>query len=190
MAFTTHKSMILSLGKGDDISWAVFEENYRPLILLRAKDRGLKHEEQEELLADVLLSLFKGKDSFVYNPEKGKFRSYLRTICDRASFKIIKKRSEDVSLNTSDDIEFVSANNDLEQHWEDAWRQKVLSEAMELVKPEVSEKTLTIFELFVLEGYSAKQVSKILGVTEENVYVAKHRVFKRLKQIIKKLEDI
>ena len=67
MAFTTRLSLLARIGKGDEVSWRDFYRTYRPLILLRGGDHFLTETEKEELIQEVLLSVFKGAENFHYD---------------------------------------------------------------------------------------------------------------------------
>ena len=83
MAFTTRKSLLSKIIKGDEVAWEEFYRIYTPLIIVRGGDHNLSYEEKEELIQETVLSVFKGKDRFRYDPAKGKFRNYLKRIVDR-----------------------------------------------------------------------------------------------------------
>jgi DNA-directed RNA polymerase specialized sigma24 family protein len=90
MAFTTRQSVIQKVKNGDDVGWEEFDQCYRKLIFLRAADRGIKEAEREDLLQNVMVSLFKYNSVLHYDIEKGRFRDYLKAIIDRQAFTLIK----------------------------------------------------------------------------------------------------
>ena len=190
MSFTTRYSLIAKVLDGDEISWEQFDHNYRPLMIMRAKDRGLSQKEIDDLIQETLLSIFKSKDKFIFDKTKGKFRNYLKTIIDRRAFDIIRKRpptSEDYS-NYKDDL-VCASSKDLENKWDAAWQQMILEEAIEQVQIQVSEEVYQIFDLSVIKGYDAKYVAKTLSISVDAVYLAKHRTLKRLHQIVQTLKE-
>jgi RNA polymerase sigma-70 factor (ECF subfamily) len=52
----------------------------------------------------------------------------------------------------------------------------------------VNPKQFQIFDSYVLKEWPVKDVTKTLGVTAMQVYLAKHRVTSLIKKEIKKLE--
>ena len=78
---------------------------------------------------------------------------------------------------------------ELEQLWEDEWRQAVLRAALSEVRREVQETTYRAFELFALQDQPAKAVAKELGLSENAVSSAKRRVLARLREILPLIQD-
>ncbi|EDM25771.1 probable ECF sigma factor [Lentisphaera araneosa HTCC2155] len=192
MAFTTRKTIIEQIKAGDDIAWQDFEKAYRGLIILRGRDRSLDNSELPDLVQDVMLSLFKYESVFKYESSKGRFRDYLKQIIDRAAFKMIRKRSNDLRKiqAVSDRIKSMENYHDtMEKKWEDEWRAVIVDEALTKVRSEVNEATYEAFVMLMVDGISAELVADSLGISKESIYVAKHRVLKRLKYAVMNLED-
>jgi len=191
MAFTTRLSLIERMADGNEITWQEFHDIYRPLIYLRGRDRGLNDEELKDLCQESLLSIFNGKDKFVYDQTKGRFRNYLKTIVDRRSFAIIKKRNwqNEKSLVANQENQTSNDFDDMEQNWERAWQEKILEDAMNTVKTHVNDVTFQAFKMTYRDGLSTDETAKKLGISADSVYVAKHRTLKRLQIIISQLSD-
>ena len=191
MAFTTRLTILNKIKNGEGVAWEEFNETYRKLIFLRASDRGLMESEKEDLLQNVMLSLFKYDSVLHYDATKGRFRDYLKKIIDRQAFSLIRKRKKEVSFQTIiEDVSISSEDyNKAEQSWDEEWREHLLTEAMEIARAEVSPVTYNIFFLLTRENKTPEEVSAELNVSMESVYVAKHRFIKRLKPIFKSLED-
>lgn len=189
MAFTTHNSLIARVIQGDEISWSAFESEYKPLIIIRGKDRGLQHKELDDLVQETLLSFFKSKDRFVFDKSKGRFRNYLKTIIDRRAFDIIRKRNDNADIDVLKETLQSKDSEELDKSWETSWRQYLLHQATEIVKVHVTEEAYEIFQLAVIEGYDAKYVASVKSISVDAVYLQKHRTLKRVQQIIKQLSD-
>ena len=81
MAFTTKKTLLSKISDGDDnISWDEFFEMYRPLIFIRGRDFGFSKSECDDLTQLVMSEIFKMRNTFSYNPAKGRFRDYMKKI--------------------------------------------------------------------------------------------------------------
>jgi RNA polymerase sigma-70 factor (ECF subfamily) len=194
MPLSTRESLIARIMHGDEIAWQDFESLYRPLLLMRGKDRGLNPEEQQDLVQDVMVSVFKAKERFVYRSEKGSFRAYLKKIADRRAFDVLRKRQprqEDYQELEEQGV-FVTSSSfeDMERRWERAWRSTQIKEALALVKAEVTETTYRAFWMCVIDGVDAAATARSLDISIESVYVAKHRTLKRLRLIIRRLEEL
>ncbi len=76
------------------------------------------------------------------------------------------------------------------QMWDTEWEKTVIERCLAQARREVSESTFRAFELVVREGCSADEASTAAGLSRNAVYVAKHRVLKRLGKLMKDYEDV
>lgn len=186
MGYTTKKSLLEEIRNGNEVSWFEFERTYRPLILLRGKDYKLSVLEKEELCQQVLLDIFRGRSHFQYNPEKGRFRDYLRRVISRNAIDIIRRRK---SVETpSPDIE-EGQDSLLESLWEEEWLSHILSQALFKLRSEMDPRIYQAFHLYVMEEKSAEEVAQFLEISKNSVYIIKSRALCRLKQIISQIRD-
>jgi len=65
---------------GDADAWRDFDELYRPLLTSWLLRHALQTQDVEEVLQDVLAAVVSEMPRFQYDPEKGRFRAWLRTI--------------------------------------------------------------------------------------------------------------
>ena len=191
--FTTRRTLLQKLNMGSQVAWDDFDQTYRKLILLRGRDRGLREDELDDLIQMVLINIFKSNSIFKYDGAKGRFRDYLKTIIDRRSFDLIRKRKNALeSLNELGDRGIVLSSDDhenAEKHWEDEWQKHLLEQAIEYISAEVQEQSITIFRLLAQEHKSAEQVAEELDINIDAVYVVKHRMMKRIKPVLKQLDN-
>ena len=203
MAFTTRKSLLAKVHSGDACSWDDFYEAYKPLILLKGDDLGLKQDEKQELIQNVMFEVF-AKDIagkfmdgkipddvvFTYDPSKGRFRHYLRKVVNFQAIKILKKRSNNVSLNADDDMENLFPADDVwNASWDEEWHRHVLNQAMVELKNRVQPETFAAFEMYAVQNRNVQEVAEFLNLSVSSVYTAKSRCVSALREIIKDLED-
>ena len=131
------------------------------------------------------MSLAKTMPGFSYDPAKGKFRSYIKTVVLHAIYRRLRQKRGEVSL---EDVESSAgaapADEAAEQTWEDEWRQYHLRQAMRIVKTEFNESDLCAFDAYALRGRDARDTAQALGLQVDQVYQAKSRILKRLTRII------
>lgn len=203
MAFTTRKSLLAKVHSGDACSWDDFYEAYKPLILLKGDDLGLKRDEKQELIQNVMFEVF-AKDItgkfvqdkipddvvFTYDPSKGRFRHYLRKVVKFQAIKILKKRRNNVSLNADDDLENLFPADDVwNASWDEEWHRHVLNQAMVELKNRVQPETFAAFEMYAVQNRNVQDVAEFLNLSVSSVYTAKSRCVSALREIIKDLED-
>ena len=193
MSFTTRLTVLEKVKDGSQIGWEEFEHFYRPLIMLRGRDRGLYPDELNDLVQHVLINLYQTSSVDKYDDSKGRFRDYLKTVTDRRAIELIRKRKGNQhSLDSLGEqgMDLPSVDHEqAEKRWENEWHKHILEQAIEAVRPEVSPMIYEAFCMSVIDNMPGDHVSKELGISIESVYVAKHRFIKRLKPVLKRLEE-
>src|SRR5690349_6905409 len=77
---------------------------------------------------------------------------------------------------------------DFEGTWEAEWEKNLWEMAVARVKAQVSPKHFQIFDLYVRKEWSVREVARALGVSVSLIYVAKHRIARRIKAELKLLK--
>lgn len=189
MAFSTNKSLLSKISRGDEIGWEEFCRTYAPLIWLRGGDNNLSHEEKQDLIQDVMLTMFSKAGEFKYDREKGRFRDYIRTIIDRRAVDI--KRRRDIAANSGkplDGMEIPVPSQD-DEKWLDEWHQHILNQALIELKAAVEPITYQMFELYAVKGWKVERIEKFLKVGRSSIYTAKNRAMRKLCEIVQRLES-
>lgn len=183
---STHTTLLARLADGSDrTAWDDFHSCYGELIRRFGAGRGLQPADCDDLVQEVLLALTQAMRSFEYDPAKGSFRAYLKTITIRAVSKIIRKRRAAPSLAAIEDIaELGGEDESLAAAWEAEWRANHVRRAMRLLEGEFRVAELRSFQRYALEGQHAREVATTLGQTVNQVYQAKSRITKRLAELI------
>ena len=183
---STHKSLLARLGDREDSSaWTEFCHRYGALIQNFARRRGLQEAEREDILQEVLFSLMKSMPGFEYDPSKGKFRSYLKTVVLHTIYRKSCQSGREQSLeDVGPAVDAAMADMHIEESWEHEWRQYHLRRAMRKIDAEFNETDRTAFELYALEGQDVSEVGAVLGLSTDQVYQAKSRIKNRLTELI------
>ena len=187
---TTRVSLLARLSAGDDQSaWRDFHDRYGALIWRVARGQGLQPADCDEVVQDVLAALIQTLPRFHYDAEKGRFRSYLRTVTFHAVFR--KKRQEHAAESLSYGGETLTddADADLERLWEAEWRQYHVRTALQRISVEFSQNDLAAFEAYALSDRDARSVAESLGMSLDRLYQAKSRILKRLTEVIAERVD-
>jgi len=180
----------------DQQAWEEFVECYAPKIFLWCRRFHLQESDAADITQEVLVKLVSAMQSFVYDPVRGSFRGWLKTITTNAvrdlgrTWKRDQRTHGDVRLapllESLEDPEAVRA---LEEVIEGGHRQQVLQEAETQVALRVQSRTWKAYQLTAVEERPAAQVARDLQMRISEVYVAKSRVMKMLRETIIRLED-
>ncbi len=183
---TTHTTLLAKLASGaDPDAWRLFSDRYSDLIHSFCRRFGLQPADGDEIAQEVLLALSKSMRNFKYDPGRGKFRSYLKTVVMHEIHRRVGQKPAHVLL---DDVEGLCAEAPFDTAadavWELEWRQYHLRMAMRQVELEFNSADLNAFRAYALSGQSAQETASSLGLSLDQVYQAKSRILKRVSDLI------
>ncbi|WP_425618250.1 RNA polymerase sigma factor [Anatilimnocola sp. NA78] len=184
----TRTSLLVQLRDGENhVAWQEFSRLYGPVIYGFARRRGLQDADAADLMQDVMRSVSSAIGRLDYDRKQGTFRGWLFTITRNKIFNFLSARrirpqgSGDTTTNKMLD-QTAAAESDGQDTWELEYQRRIAAIAMEKIKTEFQESSWQAFWLTAVEGKSAGEVSKQIGLSTGAIYVAKSRVLARLKE--------
>ena len=186
---TTRVSLLIRVrDRSDSLAWGEFAALYRPIIMRYAHKRGLGRDDAEDLAQSCLATIAEKIASFEYDPRRGRFRAWLRTIVNNRIQNMLARHCE----RTAESGELrrpQACERSPDEIWEQICLEEHLKHALEQVRPQVEPKTFEAFRLVVLEERPVEQVCKLVDMTANQVYVARSRVTQRLRETMAELFD-
>lgn len=185
----THASLLAKLGAnpdtGTDAAWREFVDRYGDLIRGFCRSRGVLRADGDDIVQDVLLSLTKAMPNFRYDPAKGKFRSYLKTVTLHAIFRKSGQKSPGGTLQDVDSLTHAASVDDLtDATWEREWRRYHLRRAMQVIDAEFSSRDRSVFTRYAVGGEDGALVARESGISIDALYQIKTRITRRLAEVI------
>ena len=195
----TRPSLLQRLKNWDDnASWNDFKRIYSRFLHGIAMKSGLTETEADDVVQETMISVAKSMPGFNYDPAAGSFRGWLALFVRRRVADCIRKRHyhangvavpKEQHMDTTVFTNQPAANSSpLEAQWQEEWSLSVLEVATAKVKGRVRNLQYQMFHLHVVKGLPVAEVEKLLGVKFPQVYFAKYKVSKMMKQEIKRLE--
>ena len=183
---TTHASLLIRLrDEADSAAWQEFDDRYGELIRGFARRRDLQPADCDDVAQDVMLSLSKAMPGFRYDPTKGKFRSYLKTVTLRAIFEKNQQKHGEIALGSIEEAtRLADADAAVEEAWELEWQRYHLRQAMRTLESEFKEIDRKAFWRYGIDGRDAKETAAALNISVNQVYYAKSQILKRLKTVV------
>jgi RNA polymerase sigma factor (sigma-70 family) len=174
-------------------AWSTFVDRYGPTIYAWCRRRWLQDADARDVTQEVLLKLHKHLRTFAYDPGKGSFRGFLKTVTRRALADFWEDRRQRPAAGTgkSEVLEIlnqVEARDDLAGSLEKDFDLELWEEAKVRVRPRVNPRDWKIFAALALEGRKAEGVAAELGMKYAAVCMAKSRVLKKLKEEVRFLD--
>lgn len=190
----TRASLLVQIRAGSNhAAWQEFVKLYGPVIYGFARKRGLQDADAADLMQDVMRSISAAIGRLEYDRQHGTFRGWLFTITRNKIFNFLSARrirpqgtgdsATNQILNSHPDDQDGSAA------WEMEYQRRLASLAMEQIKSEFQDNTWKAFWLTSVEGASAAEASKQLGLSPGAIYVAKSRVLARLKAVVETIRQ-
>ena len=183
---STHTTLLNRLTAGEDTAaWSEFNDRYGELIRGFARRKGLQPADCDDLLQEVLVSLTKSMPGFRYDPAKGRFRSFLKTVVMRAIYRRFRQKRGDVRLeDIGQAADPAGDDSATEEIWEAEWQQYHLRLAMQTIDVEFGEADRMAFKHYAIAGQAPQETAVLLGLTINQVYKAKSNILKRLSELI------
>lgn len=198
----TRQSLLLRLKDWtDDQAWREFFNIYWRLIYTTATRAGLRDAEAQDVVQETLVAVNRAMPNFRYDAEVGSFKAWLRRVTSRKVLDHLDRvRRKDVTPAASrrgEDREETAAveripdpgSEDWNAVWEEDWRRNLFEAAVERVKRRVTPKTFQLFELRVLQERPVSEITRTFKVSIGEVYLAKHRVGKLIKEEVRRLNQ-
>lgn len=183
---STRASLLIRVrDPSDSVSWREFHDLYSPLIYRYARDRGLSHDDAEEIRSSCFETLVKTIRDFEYSATKGRFRAWLKRIVLNRVVDLKRKRPA-IQLDTNELTGLPDKQLNLEQAFDQQWKLSHLSFCLERVRSKVSDTTYQVFEMLT-DGESVDNVASKLGLNANQVYKAKSKVLQLVREQMKRI---
>jgi RNA polymerase sigma-70 factor (ECF subfamily) len=179
---TTRASLLIRLkDPRNNEAWTEFDGIYRPMLFRFAQARGLGHSDAEDVVQYCMAAVNKHIQGFDYDPKRGRFKSWLRTMVNNRCRNMFRDRKEQVA--ESQDFRLAQANSESpEETFDRIWTQEHLRHCLRLVRDEVDSTTFTAFKRYAVDGRATKEVCEELDITSGQLYKIKWRMTQKLRE--------
>lgn len=173
--------------------WQGYVERYRPVLLGWFRRVGVPEADAEDLCQDTLAAFAQAYRAGSYDRQAGRLRAWLFGFA-RNHLRGRHRRRQRAGAGQQPATGFLDGvedeARDLEQAWEQEWRDAVLRRCLELVRAEVTPATFDAFVLFARDGLPAREVARRVGMTENAVFGCKRRVLQRLRELQPEIDAV
>jgi RNA polymerase sigma-70 factor (ECF subfamily) len=199
----TSKTLLEKLRVFEDRrAWAQFMTLYLPMIHTWGKRFGLSHGDVEELTSRLLTKLVEALPRFDYDPEKGTFRGWLKTITQRELTSFARQRRRqlpggeatgrstvyDLLREHADDVEELVAG--LQEQSEGMLRS--VQDAMKEIQHECQgeeQNSWVVFQRIFLAGQTIESVATEAGLSYHAAAMRVQRIKKKVRSRALKLAN-
>lgn len=176
---------------GNQQAWTEIDQRYRPILISVARKAGLGDADADMAAQDALADLFGSLQAGRYDRSRGRLRQWLLGIC-RLKIADARRREAARGSTLTSVISESASNDEWTQVWEVEQRQVILAEAIERLRAsgKMQPHTLAAFEMTAIQNIPAAEAAKQLGLSAQEVYLAKSRCLERIRSIIEELERV
>jgi RNA polymerase sigma-70 factor (ECF subfamily) len=175
----------------DEGAWREFVHYYGPKVRGWCHRWGPQEADAQDVTQEVLLRLAAKMKTFTYDPGRS-FRGWLRTLAHHAWSDFLQDRARPGQGSGDSQVlqllGTAAARDDLAGGLEEQLDRELLEEAGCRVRLRVAPSTWEAFRLTAVEGLSGQEAARRTGLQVGQVYVARHRVEKLLREEAQKLE--
>ncbi len=191
----TSATLLMRLRQLDDReAWREFVEQYTPRIYGWCRRYGLQDSDAADITQEALGKLVKAIRTFDYDPRRGSFRGWLKTVTQHAVQDFLRnvERSGRGSGDTQVGLALAAiqapvAVGELQALLDAEAERELLREAEAHVQLRVKPSTWEAYRLATQGSFSAAEVAERLSMSIAEVYVAKSRVVKMLRVQVEQL---
>jgi RNA polymerase sigma factor (sigma-70 family) len=171
---------ITKIIKGDTQSFAVLVDRYKDLVFTLALRMLKNKEEAEDVSQDIFIKVYKSLSKF-----KGdsKFSTWIYRITYNSCLDTLKKYKQEYQIVPIDD--YTGRQVIILENAFDALAEKEQKQAIEDCLHRLPNEDSFLLTLYYFEEQSLDEISKILGLTANNVKVKLFRSRKKLTSILK-----
>jgi len=178
----------------DAASWERLVGLYTPLLRGWLRRNDVPQVDVDDLVQEVLQVLVRELPKFHYDPTRGCFRGWLRTIVVNRLWMFWRERQSRPLATGDSDLarglnELEDPHSDLSRQWDREHDAHVARRLLEVIEKDFEAATWQAFRRLVLDGAAAQTVAAEVGISLNAVYLARHRVLRRLREEMRGLTD-
>ena len=180
----------------DTEAWNDFVDRYGPKILQWCRLYKLQESDSADVAQEVLTKLVGAMREFDYDPRRGSFRGWLKTVTANTVRDLARRWKRPAERGAGDSNTLAMLNqladpkalNELTRHIEEQFQSELLAEAESRVRLRVQPRTWTAWKQATVQQLPAAVVAEHVKMSVAEVYVAKSRVTKMLREEVMRLD--
>lgn len=172
--------------------WFEFDGRYRPIIYAFARRYGLSADECDEIAQQTLAEFVAGYRKGQYDRAKGRLRTWIMGIARHRVIDLQRRRGRQKNWRGDSVLKEVPDAEQDAQIWRAEEEKAIIARALLEIREtsRMEESTLRAFEMIVREGKSVAETAEACQLTPDEVYVAKHRVTKKLREVVARIQTL
>lgn len=196
MLTRTNTAILDSLHDAHNTSlWREFDARFRPVIVAFARKRGLQDHDAADVAQTVLAQFIADYQNGRYDRSRGRLSSWIIGIASHRISDVQRSahRQPQQQAGGADGQPppAQGPSTDPRHDWADAVRKVTLERALAALhtSTRLDERTLRVFDLCAMRGVPPEAAAQQCGMSVAEVYVAKNRVIKKLRELVAQMTE-
>ena len=184
---TTRGSLLARVKDPADASaWREFDRLYRPLLKRYAETFPLAPTDVEDVVQDCMGAVSRHIREFDYDPAKGRFRGWLRTVVNNRVRSVLRGTRE-LTLGT-DALKRLEGNEPSpDVQFEKVWQEEHVRFALDEIRQAARDADFVAFTRYAINGEATGPICADLSLTPGQLYKIKWRIMRDLSARLKEL---
>jgi RNA polymerase sigma-70 factor (ECF subfamily) len=178
---TTRLSLLMRIRDlRNSAAWAEFDGIYRPLLFRYAKALQLADDEAEDVVQQCMLQIHRHIGEFDYDPQRGRFKAWLRTMVHNIVISRVRKRRETCAGEAAFET-MPSRECSPDEVFNRVWHEEHLRHALASIRERQDPITFEAFQRYAIDEQPAEKVCAEMGLEPERLYKIKWRLTQQLR---------
>ena len=187
---TTRSSVLRAVADTEnEAAWNRLFNLYAGFVFSIARRKGLNDTDADDMVQMVFTDLARNLPTFKYDREKGRFRSYLTGLVNWRVIDRLKTLKRDAELKADFRKHVRSAAGKDDTFAEREWQAAATEEALRRIKPDVRPEHYAAFVASAIEGQDTEIVTKLYGISSDNLYQIRKRLTAKLRETVEGVLD-
>lgn len=173
-----------------EAAWREFCDRYGRLLYRWCAQWGLQASDAADVAQETLLVLVQQIDRFDYDPQRS-FRGWIKVVARRTWYLALRTGAGRPARGDAEQwraLRSLAARDDLGRRAEALAERELFEAAAARVQCQVEPTTWQAFQLSAIEEVPLAEVGQRLGLELSNVYRARYRVQRLLRQTLAELD--
>ncbi len=146
-----------------------------------ATARGLNGTAAEDIVQDCMTAVHQHISDFQYDPTKGRFKSWLKTLVGNRFKNLLRDRRDQIA-ESQDFKRPQEREEEPDALFDRLWQEEHLRHCLRQIRDEVEDSTFRAFVAYVIEEQPVEKVCDELHMNANQVHAIKWRLTRRLQQ--------
>jgi RNA polymerase sigma-70 factor (ECF subfamily) len=171
--------------------WREFDQRYRPILIALGRRLGLAPEDAADAAQEALVRFVAAYRGGSYDRSRGRLHSWLTGIARHCILDLRHAAGTRQPRRGLSAIEALPDEPAMSEMWEEETARHILRFAVGRLRDETDTKpdTIRAFELLAFHDRSPRDVADELGMSMNDVYLAKHRCLKHMRTFVTELNE-